>query len=1365
MSAVGEYNSISSFLKVPLCVLLLFAVCSSLSAQEVQYSFDKLTIHDGLSNNEVSSILQDKRGFIWISTTEGLNRYDGSSIKVYENNSRDQKSLINNEIACQYIDKKGNLWVGTNGGVSLYDTNSDNFINFPLSETRDRGISYTRTKGFFEDSDNNLYVGMESGWIYRFNPKTKNLDLFDTLRFREITTSKVTPQNKLIIGTLNGLVLSDLHSRTTERILEGRPTDIVLIDGEMIWIGVRSGGLYHYQLSTKQLTQIPSPTPRYNNVWGLFKDSKNNIWVTGSVLRVYNREDGKFYRITDDEHTLATAGTSAFLEDADGNYWISLYYGGIRIVRKTRQFSFYKADDSSSPRLTNKVVSSLSMDKDKNLWVGYYEGGIDIINRKTGSVERIVPGDTRYNLQPGSVFMMQQDSDGEMWVGAYRAGLHRFGSSRRSFDVYRTNPGVNGSIASNDIRSMLEYSPGNFWFLTHSKGIDLYSKKTNAFAHYRQPNPEVVMDEWGFQLLKDRKGDVWYGASSGLFRISGKDYTLKLFNKNSGDSTSLSDNSVNCIHEDSKGNLWIGTANGLNLLNKEGNGFRHFTKNEGLPNNTINAINEDGNGGIWVSTNKGLFFLSLDTDGKAIVKNYDFSDGLLDQQFYPRATFKDNETGILYFGGISGITWFHPDSITERSPKLNVVFTNFYLANNPVVPGAKDSPLKSHISSSQSVRLKHEQKVITFEFVAPYFSGAKKVHYAYMMDGFNRSWNYVGTEQKATYTNLDPGEYTFKVKASHNGLDWSSPESSIKVVILPPWWSTTWAKIVYLILVFALLFVYRKVSLKQANLLHNLKLERIKRENIEKLNQAKLEFFTNVSHEFRTPLTLILGPVHTLLDNRKGGKLFRDQLLVINNNAQRLLRLVNQLLDFRKAESGNMKLEVMEGNMVRFVKEIKLSFEPLAEEMEIDFAYHADKPLMPVWFDRYQCEKIFFNLLSNAFKNTPRGGRIAVEVLDKDEYVVVRVCDTGRGIKEEHFNHIFEAFFSHYEDHRQASTGIGLALAKSLIEMHHGKIEVESKENEYTNFSVWLKKGKEHFDASEIAFEMKEGSDNLVYPSATPDNQLKEHTVAEPVKEVDHLPKILLIEDNQDVRNYLKSIFEFDYIILEASNGKEGLEVVNNDTPEVIISDVMMPEMDGMSFCKEIKSNVKTSHIPVILLTARTSMVYTIEGLEKGADDYVTKPFNPKVLQLKVRNLLRAQEAMRRAFKDQHILEIEPKAVVLNSVDEKFISQVFEVIEKHISNPDFTAEVLSREVGMSRAQLYRKIRAVSGQSVNDLVRTFRLRRAAQLLRQKQLNVSQITYEVGFTDLQYFRECFKKFFGVTPSEYNESVSEDAEQKGQ
>lgn len=1338
-----------------LVLIFLFVPIAGL-AQPIELAFDKLSISDGLSNNSVSSIIQDKEGFIWIGTSEGLNRYDGSAFRKFEHDPAQPSSLIHNAITCQFVDVDGNLWIGTNEGISRFSRESDDFVNFPLLGSK-RGISYSRAKGFFEDSAHNLYVGMESGWIYRYNRDLKTLDVFDTLRFKDITTSWISHDNTLVIGSLDGLFVSRLLSNEAEKILSGKMVDYVLVDGDMVWAGVRSGGLFRYNIKTRKLVDFTSSDPRENKIHGLAKDREGNIWVTGGAIRFFERARQKFIQVIDEEQTIQHDETNVFFEDRDGNYWISVYYDGLRVVRKQREFSSLKSDGKSSPRLSNKVVSAISRDAQGNLLIGYYEGGVDIINMKAGTSKFIPPGREQDELGEASVFFIQPDSKGNYWIGTYRGGLQRFNPTTREFVSYRHDPSNPGSIASNDVRSMIEVSPDEFWLITHSRGIDSFNPISGKFTHFIHPNSEIPLDQWGFQLIRDRKGNLWYAASSGLFRISAVDRKLRLYKTTASDPRTISDNNINCLFEDSKGRIWIGSGNGLNLYNAGTDNFTRFTRTEGLPNNVINAINEDGNGNIWVSTNKGLFSLQPGDESDSLgyrIRTFDFTDGLLDQQFYPRSTFRDDQTGNLYFGGISGVTWFHPDSVRSRSAKLNVYFTGFDLFYQPVLPGAKNSPLPKHISQVRAIELKHNQNIITFEFVAPYFVGSKKVHYAYMMEGFSDTWNYVGTEHKATYTNLDPGDYTFKVKASANGVDWVDDAATIKLVIQPAIWNTWHAKLFYFVVVLVVLFLYRKFSIRHATLLHNLRLERIKRENNEKLSQAKLQFFTNVSHEFRTPLTLILGPLQTLLDSRKGGKLFREQLLIINNNAQRLLRLVNQLLDFRKAETGNMKLEVTEGNIVKFLREIKLSFDPLADEMDIDFQFRSDNTYLQLWFDRFQCEKVFFNLLSNAFKNTPAGGTITLSVKEVGEDVVIQVRDTGRGIKQEHFNHIFEAFFSHYEDHRQASTGIGLAYAKSLIQMHHGRIEVESELNSFTCFSVILRKGKEHFDPSELAVEINDNE--FVETDTQVHHDADEITSAVAGSDAEHLPKILIIEDNPEVRKYLKTIFQFGHVIFEAANGRIGLDVVHSEMPDLVICDVMMPELDGMEFCKEIKSNLKTSHIPVILLTARTSLIYTIEGLEKGADDYVTKPFNPKVLQLKVRNILRAHDAMRKMFGDRKVLAIEPKAVVFNSLDEQFVKQVLECINNNISNSDFTVDILSREIGMSRAQLYRKIKAVTGQSANELVRTLRLKHAAQLLKQQQLTISQITYEAGFTDLQYFRECFKKFFGVTPSEYLESV---------
>jgi len=556
----------------------------------------------------------------------------------------------------------------------------------------------------------------------------------------------------------------------------------------------------------------------------------------------------------------------------------------------------------------------------------------------------------------------------------------------------------------------------------------------------------------------------------------------------------------------------------------------------------------------------------------------------------------------------------------------------------------------------------------------------------------------------------------------------------------------------YITIFILILFAFRKLILLRANFMNNLKLERLEKQNLEKLNKAKLQFFTNISHEFRTPLTLIAGPLQKILDSGDSNRFIREQLLIINQNTQRLLRLIGQLLDFRKADAGNLRLQVAEGNIVRFLEEIQLSFSGLADQQEVDLGFRSSSNIIRVWYDRDQLEKVFFNLLSNAFKYAPAQGSISVSIFENKDNVRISVEDSGVGIRPENFKRIFDRFFSEDADHQ--STGIGLALAKSIVDLHHGTIEVESQEKKFTRFTVTLKLGKGHFQESELIPDFKDSEVIELYPDLTEYQALKMEGEEKEYsyKELESWPRLLIVEDNSDIRGYVKSVFRGKYVTLEAEDGQTGYDLALDELPDLIISDVMMPGIDGIALCKMIKENIKTSHIPVILLTARTSLIFKVEGLESGADDYVTKPFDPTVLELKVRNIIRSREILRKEFRDNEVLNIEPKRVTLTNRDEEFISKALESVEENMSNSEYSVEDLGRDTGMSRMQLYRKLKALTSQSANEFIRTIRLKRAAQLLEQNELTVAEVTYEVGFSDLPYFRSCFKKQFGVNPSEY-------------
>jgi len=651
--------------------------------------------------------------------------------------------------------------------------------------------------------------------------------------------------------------------------------------------------------------------------------------------------------------------------------------------------------------------------------------------------------------------------------------------------------------------------------------------------------------------------------------------------------------------------------------------------------------------------------------------------------------------------------------------------------------------------------LKHSQNSISFDFAALDFAAPDKIRYAYMLEGFDKDWNFTPSSRRyTTYANLNPGLYTFKVKVSNIDGRWTENISSVDIEILNPWWKTIWAEIFYVILIVTILYLLRKLVLFRANVLHDLKLERIQRENTEKLNQIKLQFFTNISHEFRTPLTLIIGPLQSMLSKLSVDSKVYHHAHLANENAQRLLRLINQLLDFRKVETENMKLSVSEGNIAQLIHEIARSFEPMAEDCRISLSVEAPNNIA-LWFDRDKCEKIFFNLISNAFKHTHEGGKITISIDELDHDVAVSVWNNGHGIKKAHMENIFQSFFSFDENRCHASTGIGLALVKGLVELHRGSIRVESEENSFSRFSLTFKKGKAHFLDDEFAEVPKLSILRYEQPTFAQEN-FEQAEVSDEAKQT----KLLVIDDNEEMRAYISSVFDSSFQVIGAADGNEGLALAKDLIPDVIIADVMMPKLNGIDMCRDLKRGLKTSHIPVVMLTAHGSLDFKLEGLESGADEYVTKPFNPKVLQLKVKNLIRRRNALHAYFKGQKNLNIEPKRVILSSADDQFIKTALELVELNISNASYTVEGLSKDIGMSHTQLYRKIKALTGQTINEFIRVIRLKRAAQLLEQHQLTVSEITYRVGFIDLQHFRECFKKMYGFTPSQYAQRNGESA-----
>jgi signal transduction histidine kinase/DNA-binding response OmpR family regulator/streptogramin lyase len=1062
-----------------------------------------------------------------------------------------------------------------------------------------------------------------------------------------------------------------------------------------------------------------------------------------------------------------------------------------------RRFKNYLSNEDAELNLSNNSISALCLDRSGVLWVGTKKG-LNKFNTYLNEFNGV--STIKFDPSRSIITGIQPCSQGGYWISTVGGSLFQYRNEKFEYFKFAKTP--KGKECTS-IQTMFRDSRGRIWIGTAGSGVFCFKDDglpeggvIRDFLHFDDQTEQKVSDNYVMSFTEDKSGNIWVGTwGQGLNRISAQNesewidvdltgkpivamlvdhlgilwigtrgnglFSMNPLNKsksslnhfqNGNQEDTFTDNFISSLYEDEKGKLWIGTENGLWVFERHTGAFRHVPV-AGIENDVVVSFLQDEQGRFWIANWDGLHVVDPSTPDE--VKHFDRHDEIKGGFFYNNVCLKDS-SGNLLFGGSEGFNVINPSKLIQSPMAPTVYIEKFSIAHQEIEPGIKYNDrliLTKPINEAGNVVLRHSQNFISFDFATLDFAAPDKIRYAYILEGFDKEWNVTTANRRfANYANLNPGSYTFRVKASNLDGRWEETTTSVDIEILNPWWKTVWAYIFYVCVILALLYLLRNFVLFRANILHNLKLERVQRENMEKLNRAKLQFFTNISHEFRTPLTLIIGPLQTMLSELSVGSKLYHQAHLANENSQRLLRLINQLLDFRKVETENMKLSVSEGNIVQLLHEIVESFEPMVEDCKISLSLNA-RYNIPLWFDRDKCEKIFFNLISNAFKHTDEGGKIVISIDELEHDVTISVWDNGHGIKKAYLENIFQSFFSFDEDRSHPSTGIGLALVKGLVELHHGSIRVESEENSFSKFSVTFQKGKEHFRDNEFAEVSKLSLAGYEEPAVVQENF--EHTeLSQGTKQT----KLLVVDDNDEMRAYISSGFDSTFQVIGAADGNEGLCIAKDLIPDIVISDIMMPNLNGIEMCRHLKHDIKTSHIPVILLTARGSLEFKLEGLEGGADEYVTKPFNPKVLQLIVKNLINRRNALHTYFKGQGIFNLEPKGVTLSSVDDRFIKTALELVELNISNASYTVEDMSRDIGMSHTQLYRKIKALTGQTVNDFIRAIRLKRAAQLLEQHQLTVSQITYKVGFTDLQHFRECFKKMYGHTPSQYAQKTGE-------
>ncbi|MDF9800824.1 signal transduction histidine kinase/ligand-binding sensor domain-containing protein/DNA-binding response OmpR family regulator [Catalinimonas alkaloidigena] len=1367
--------------KYPLIFLWLCLFAVTGHGQDESFRFEHITEQNGLSNNAATSIYQDSEGFMWIGTANGLNKYDGYEFEVLRYDPNDPKhSLRHNQISDIYEDREGRLWVTTSGGgfheVDKHTGKVTRHEIMPLSS-----FEWNYLMSIYEDQDDNL-------WVCGFG----GLALFD--RETEEFTQYPAPGNPT----------------------SGKAPAVFSIardSANRMWAGT-SSGLYQFHQETGEFTYVemdPSIDPQ--DFWCnyLYLDKEEVLWI-GTDIGVHGRESEGLFRMDTKENKLVfnrfdPEGSiskkiywNGIYEDNQGYLWVYGSEGLHRINKQTDEVLNFEYDPLKPTSLSHENVLAIYQDSEGAYWIGTAHG----INKASASpgmfqTYQRIPAHASDVHDENAVSALLEDHTGTVWLGYSgsephgnpRGSLFQFDPNTKKIESLSIKDKAAGDLADNQVLSFLEDSKKRLWVGTGT-ALNLLDRKTGEFTHYDCEIPIWNMDEGASgkiwvggktgmasfdpegkkfvyykynpldttrlkhlfvnDILASHTGEIWAATAAGIARLNPEtDLFTHHLPIDAPSPKHLNDISVMTLYEDDEGIIWIGTRmGGLNRFDPGTNTFTHFTTREGLPSNTVFSIVGDDKGELWLGTNKGISH--FDPEDKSF-QNFDVSDGL-PSSFAGVGSF--SSSGKLMFGTDNGFVIFDPDSIQD-----NITIPPIYITSFQVMDEDREVP-------AGSIELAYDENFLSFDFVALNYDAPEKNQYAYMLEGVDKDWVYSDTRRFASYTDLDPGEYIFRVKASNNDGIWNEEGATIVVTILPPWWQTGWAYALYTVLGLSLLYSLRQYTVKRERLRHELNIQRMEAEKMHEVDQLKSHFFANISHEFRTPLTLLLGPLDKLMTEPAYAK-EHSLFSMMQRNAQRLLHLINQLLDLSKLEAGRMQAEVKAGAIVPFLQSIGLSFTTLAERQQISyhFQYPNDHPV--VYFDADKLEKIITNLLSNAFKFTPAGGSITfsarLHAAEKSittpvqkpqdaaqlSLLELKVQDSGVGMSEEQLAHVFHRFYQ-ADDSQQASegSGIGLSLVRELVELHGGEVSASSEAEKGSCFTVKLPLWQAEF--AEIVVGQEGNGKEQVLPPAASGYQTNGSPISESHSEA---PLILVVEDNADVRAFIRENLQAVYRVMEAANGAAGYKKAIEHIPDLILSDVMMPsmempKMDGVELCTKLKTNEKTAHIPVILLTAKASGGDKIEGLETGADDYIIKPFKADELLVRIKNLIESRRKLREQFSRE--ITLQPSSVKVSSADEQFLQRLLAIMEAHMADFTFGVESMGKELGMSRVQLYRKLKALTNQAPGDFIRMMRLKRAAELLAQDSGSIAEVAYAVGFNDPSYFSKSFHKQYGQTPSEY-------------
>ena len=1363
---------------------LFLSLLSILQLTAQSHSVKRLGIEQGLSNNYVVSITQDKQGFLWFATEEGLNKFDGTRFITYYKNdlSHNNQGITGNELNRVYADsKRPIIWIATQrDGLNAYNYDEQTFTAYQHNPENPHSLITNDVTDISPSTQNDdglwvstyyrgiEYLNINNGQFTHYNRST-----VPSLPSNQTWTVLDGGDNNLYIGHVgSGFSIFSLKDKSVKNFQNetGNPTSLpgndvfcIIKDANgNIWLGTNNGLALYNAANDNFITFRNNKNDKYatlcSRILSIRQLKDNRLWIASELngIAILNLKQGMFLspeelsieyiQEGDDSRSLSNASARCIFQDSFDNIWIGTWGGGINFISsKPPLFTTlsYSPIPNNENSLNNKVASSLCMDRQGRIWIGTDGGGINVFEgEKRIAIYKKESGDIPSNFILASL----QDSKGNLWFGSYQGGISYYDSRNKRFRS------ISLMGQSNlDVRTIYEDAQHNIW-VGYSGGIVVLNPLTmKIIQHYNTDNSELHSD-FIRSIAQDEKGRFWIGTfGDGLGIYTPNLQKIKTFTQRDG----FCSNTINQIIQDKQKRMWIGTGEGLVcFLSTDELNYKTYQRKDGLINTNICAITEDKKGNIWFSNNKGI---SCYVTNKGCFYNYDHSDDVPAGSFSSSCV-TQSKNGQIYFGSINGVCCFNPDITMNEQPAPAAVVTEMKILGR--LSNLENNDMIINLSKGQNVELSHAQNSFGLTFNVQNYSLVNQVEYVYMLKGLENSWYTVNENNSVTFRNIPPGKYEFLIKARIHNQKWPEEATSLTIRINPPLWLTWWAKLIYILVSISITYLILHAYKKKLDLESLYTLEKKNHEQEQELNQERLRFYTNITHELRTPLTLILGPLEDMQKEASLPAKQAQKLSVIHQSALRLLNLINQILEFRKTETQNKKLCVSKGNIAPLIYEIGLKYKELNQNTKIDFRIQIEKEEMFLFFDKEIITIVLDNLISNAIKYTEQGCvTLSLHQTMRNEvaYTEIKVSDTGYGISAEALPHIFDRYYQESSKHQASGTGIGLALVKNLVTLHEGEIRAESIQNEGSTFYISLLTDNIypnalHADSTEpVQEEMNQNTELEYSQEATLDTSK---------------PILLIVEDNEEIQKYIVESFTDSFEVITANNGEEGKQQALSRIPDIVVSDIMMPVMDGITLCKQLKDDVRTSHIPIILLTAKDSLQDKEEGYEVGADSYLTKPFSASLLRSRINNLLDSRKKLVAQFQAQSTpgsqIDLSEKRIViaeaLSKLDNEFIEKITLLIEENLSSEKIDINYLSDKMCMSGSTLYRKMKALTGLSTNEYIRKVKMENAERLLLEGKFNISEIAYKVGMNSTGYFRQCFKEEFGLSPSDYLKQIKQ-------